>query len=79
MLLSECWVCSCITSGSHDLTAIVYTELPAEGDTKTPNDPPISWPERGEIKFVNAELAYRTGLPLVLKRISFEVKPGENV
>jgi ATP-binding cassette subfamily C (CFTR/MRP) protein 1 len=58
---------------------LVYSELPTEGDTQTPNDPPASWPEMGEIKFMKVELAYREGLPLVLKGVSFEVAPGEKV
>jgi ABC-type multidrug transport system fused ATPase/permease subunit len=58
---------------------LVYTELPPEGDTQTPNDPPASWPEKGEIKFREVELAYREGLPLVLKGINFRVAPGEKI
>lgn len=58
---------------------ITYAELPAEGDPTTPNDPPSSWPERGEVKFKNVEMAYREGLPLVLKGCSFDVRPGEKV
>jgi len=58
---------------------LVYTDLPPEGDAQTPNDPPTCWPENGEIKFMEVELSYREGLPLVLKGISFEVKPGEKV
>lgn len=58
---------------------LVYTELSPEGDAETPNDPSASWPQRGEIKFTAAALAYRKGLPLVLKGISLEVRPGEKV
>lgn len=58
---------------------LVYTELPPEGAIETPNDPPASWPTKGEIQFIDAKLAYREGLPLVLKGISFEVNPGEKV
>jgi ABC-type multidrug transport system fused ATPase/permease subunit len=54
-----------------------YTELEPEGEASTPNDPPPSWPSEGEISFSNVELAYRVGLPLVLKDISFHVKAGE--
>lgn len=43
------------------------------------NDPPTSWPEKGAIKFTDAELAYREGLPLVLKGISLSIEPGEKV
>ncbi|KII85509.1 hypothetical protein PLICRDRAFT_145262 [Plicaturopsis crispa FD-325 SS-3] len=58
---------------------LVYTELAPEGDAVTPNDPPASWPEKGEIQFNDVQLAYRKGLPLVLKGISFNVRPGEKV
>lgn len=56
-----------------------YTELPSEGAAKTPNDPPTSWPSEGKVTFTDVKLAYRKGLPLVLKGISFSVKPGEKV
>ncbi|KAF4584938.1 hypothetical protein EYR40_001764 [Pleurotus pulmonarius] len=52
---------------------LVYADLPPEGDLTTPNDPPESWPEKGEIEFSNVEFAYREGLPLVLKDISFKL------
>jgi ABC-type multidrug transport system fused ATPase/permease subunit len=58
---------------------LVYTELSRESDSQTPNDPPTTWPEKGGVKFTEASLAYREGLPLVLKGISFEVAPGEKV
>ncbi|KAF9500249.1 multidrug resistance-associated ABC transporter [Pleurotus eryngii] len=58
---------------------LVYTELPPEGDLTTPKDPPQSWPEKGEIEFSNVEFAYREGLPLVLKDISFKVRAGEKI
>ena len=54
-----------------------YTELEPEGEASTPNDPPLSWPSEGEIFFSDVELAYREGLPLVLKDISFHIKAGE--
>ena len=54
-----------------------YTGLEPEGESSTPNDPPPSWPSKGEISFSKVELAYRKGLPLVLKDISFHVKAGE--
>ena len=56
-----------------------YTELEPEGATNTPSDPPAEWPSKGGLSFKNVELAYRPGLPLVLKDISFEVHPGEKV
>jgi hypothetical protein len=56
-----------------------YTELPREGETTGPNDPPASWPDQGRISFTDVKLAYREGLPLVLKGVTFDVKPGEKV
>jgi ATP-binding cassette, subfamily C (CFTR/MRP), member 1 len=58
---------------------LVYTELPPEGDPVTPNNPPSSWPEKGAIQFAGVNMAYREGLPLVLKHVTFEVRPGEKV
>lgn len=58
---------------------LYYTELPNEGAATTPNDPPPTWPHSGEIAFKDVEMAYRPGLPLVLKGVSFYVKPGEKV
>ncbi|KAJ7832830.1 multidrug resistance-associated ABC transporter [Mycena leptocephala] len=58
---------------------ITYAELPPEGAATTPEDPPSSWPDRGQIAFKNVEMAYREGLPLVLKGVSFDVRPGEKV
>ncbi|RPD65442.1 multidrug resistance-associated ABC transporter [Lentinus tigrinus ALCF2SS1-7] len=58
---------------------LYYTELPSEGAATTPNDPPPSWPDAGAIEFKGVEMAYRPGLPAVLKGVSFEVKPGEKV
>ena len=56
-----------------------YAELSPEGDATTPDDPPASWPSQGFISFNNVKFAYREGLPLVLKGVTFEVKPGEKV
>ena len=56
-----------------------YTELPPEGALTTADDPSPSWPEKGEIKFDRVEMAYRKGLPLVLKDVNFDIKAGEKV
>ncbi|KAJ2926067.1 hypothetical protein H1R20_g11028, partial [Candolleomyces eurysporus] len=58
---------------------IHYTELPPEGDLQSPDDPPTSWPQNGEIQFKNVDLVYRPGLPLVLKNVSFSIRPREKV
>jgi len=56
-----------------------YTDLPPEGELVTVNDPGPSWPPKGAISFDKVEMAYREGLPLVLKGVSFDVRPGEKV
>jgi ABC-type multidrug transport system fused ATPase/permease subunit len=56
-----------------------YSELPSEGELHTPNDPAPSWPEKGAIRFEGVKMAYREGLPLVLKGINFDIRPGEKV
>ncbi|KAL6450072.1 YOR1 Oligomycin resistance ATP-dependent permease YOR1 [Candida maltosa Xu316] len=43
------------------------------------NQPPASWPDRGEIVFDKVKLRYRPGLPLVLKNLSFSVAPGQKI
>lgn len=45
----------------------------------TETTPAPDWPQQGSIKFENALLAYRAGLPLVLKDISFTAKPHEKI
>ena len=56
-----------------------YSELILEENGVSSSEPPPSWPASGTIKFSNVKLAYREGLPLVLKGINFEIKPGEKV
>jgi ABC-type transport system involved in Fe-S cluster assembly fused permease/ATPase subunit len=58
---------------------LVYADLPPEAQLVSPNDPPPSWPADGAIEFSNVDLAYRDGLPLVLKDVSFRVNAGEKV
>jgi ABC-type multidrug transport system fused ATPase/permease subunit len=55
---------------------VTYAELPAEGAATTPQDPPSSWPDRGEITFKNVEMSYREGLPLVLKGVPLTCGPA---
>lgn len=58
---------------------IVYGELEPEGVAETKIDPLLPWPSHGAVSFNNVHLSYRPGLPLVLKDVSFDVKPGEKV
>ncbi|RCK55100.1 Oligomycin resistance ATP-dependent permease YOR1 [Candida viswanathii] len=56
------------------------TNLPEEAPyVITENTPPPSWPDQGVIEFEHASLAYRQGLPLVLKDVTFATKPMEKI
>ncbi|KAF5360291.1 hypothetical protein D9758_009169 [Tetrapyrgos nigripes] len=74
---------SMIAQNEQNLNAVerilVYSELPSEGEATTSNDPPPAWPANGEVRFSNAQMAYRPGLPLVLKDVSFHINAGEKV
>jgi ABC-type multidrug transport system fused ATPase/permease subunit len=58
-----------------------FAHLPSEQSVlKAPREPLRQlWPERGEIKVKNLQIRYASHLPLVLKGVSFEVKPGTRV
>ncbi|EGW32761.1 uncharacterized protein SPAPADRAFT_54783 [Spathaspora passalidarum NRRL Y-27907] len=45
----------------------------------TEKTPPPQWPDKGSIEFRSASLAYRPGLPLVLKNLNFTIKPSEKI
>ncbi|KAJ6528504.1 multidrug resistance-associated ABC transporter [Mycena capillaripes] len=56
-----------------------YTDLPSEAAAVTKNDPPPSWPDKGEIQFTNVKMQYREKLPLVLDGVNFHICPGEKI
>ncbi|KAF9020670.1 multidrug resistance-associated ABC transporter [Hymenopellis radicata] len=58
---------------------LVYTQLPTEGQQEESEHPDNTWPDRGQITFTDVDLAYREGLPPVLKDVSFQIRPGEKV
>jgi ABC-type multidrug transport system fused ATPase/permease subunit len=41
--------------------------------------PPPGFPQAGRIEFINAQMRYRPGLPLVLKGLSFTIDAGSKV
>ncbi|KAK1344094.1 hypothetical protein QTO34_014653 [Cnephaeus nilssonii] len=51
-------------------------EAPARIKNKAP---PPDWPQEGEVTFENAEMRYQENLPLVLKKVSFTIKPKEKI
>ena len=51
-----------------------------EADWEKPETKPsAAWPKEGAVTFDKYETRYRDGLDLVLKGISYSVKPGEKV
>ncbi|XP_053314480.1 ATP-binding cassette sub-family C member 5 [Spea bombifrons] len=60
---------------SHYIKTLAL-EAPARIKNKAP---PADWPQEGEIAFENAEMRYRENLPLVLKKVSFTIKPKEKI
>ncbi|TFK49597.1 ABC protein [Heliocybe sulcata] len=55
---------------------LIEQEAPHE---KLDCTPPPDWPSEGAIEFRDVEMAYRKGLPLVLKGISLNVRGGEKI
>jgi ATP-binding cassette subfamily C (CFTR/MRP) protein 1 len=54
----------------------VPTEAPAIIED---NRPPKSWPEKGDVEFIDVRMRYRDNLPLVIRGLSFKVNSGEKV
>ena len=59
---------------------LYYTnKIDVEPDEFLEKDPPSDkWPSTGAIEFRNASMRYRDG-PLVLKKVSLKIKPGERI
>ena len=55
-----------------------YIDIEPEADWITDNVQ-ADWPTTGEIDFVNYSMRYKPGADLILKDISFKVKPNEKV
>ncbi|XP_044166542.1 ATP-binding cassette sub-family C member 3-like [Acropora millepora] len=57
-----------------------YAETTTEADwIVQDNRPPDDWPDQGSIVMSDFDLRYREGLPLVLKQINCDIKPGEKI
>ncbi|KAK6473650.1 multidrug resistance-associated protein 5-like isoform X1 [Huso huso] len=54
--------------------------LECEGIRHVPDSTPApSWPQEGGIRFKDVEMRYRDELPLVLKKLTFSIKPQEKI
>lgn len=59
---------------------VEYFNLPSEAPLIIEEKrPPVSWPDKGTIKFVNYTTKYRDNLDPVLKDINFDVKSQEKI
>lgn len=58
-----------------------YSKLPSEADLETDEKkkPPGDWPQQGVITADKACLKYSQDAPLVLKELTFTVRPKEKV
>uniref|UniRef100_A0A803TTT9 ATP binding cassette subfamily C member 2 n=1 Tax=Anolis carolinensis TaxID=28377 RepID=A0A803TTT9_ANOCA len=56
-----------------------YTEVPNEAPWVTLQRPQSSWPNNGEIRFVNYQVRYRPELQLVLDGINCYIKSSEKI
>lgn len=58
---------------------LYYAEEIKQESQSQDHAPPKEWPSRGEIEFKDVELSHRPGLPLALRGISLQVRPGEHI
>ncbi|WVQ83340.1 hypothetical protein IAT38_005479 [Cryptococcus sp. DSM 104549] len=58
-----------------------YASLPTEASPTLPEDPSPDekWPTDGAVSFKDVQMRYRPDLPLVLKGVNFDIRPGEKV
>lgn len=54
-------------------------ESEVSDDAEKIQKPPKNWPQRGAIRFNNVQMRYQPHFPIVIKNISFDVKPSEKI
>ena len=61
---------------------MAYSKLDHEAplETRPPHrPPPDDWPNKGGVTLTDVAFRYSSDLPLVLKNLSFSIKPSEKV
>ncbi|CAL1598299.1 unnamed protein product [Knipowitschia caucasica] len=58
---------------------VEYAKLESEASWETEKKPPPDWPSRGSVTFNNVNFSYSEDGPLVLKDLSFSLRPSEKV
>lgn len=57
-----------------------YSRLPVEAPDIVPDcRPPEDWPSKGRVTAENVHMKYRPDTPMVLKGVSFDIRPGEHI
>ncbi|KAM9566457.1 multidrug resistance-associated protein 1-like isoform 3-T3 [Guaruba guarouba] len=56
-----------------------YAKMDKEGPWITSKRPPVGWPDRGIIEFVNYKAQYRKDLGLALRDVSFQTQSKEKI
>eukprot|EP01128_Nolandella_sp_AFSM9_P006332 TRINITY_DN3225_c5_g1_i1.p1 TRINITY_DN3225_c5_g1~~TRINITY_DN3225_c5_g1_i1.p1 ORF type:complete len:1698 (-),score=443.16 TRINITY_DN3225_c5_g1_i1:254-4717(-) len=77
------WLVRMSTEVENNLVAVErldeYGAIEVEAPPRMQPPPPSSWPASGCITFDQVEMRYRPGLPLVLKKVSLDIKSCEKV
>ena len=61
---------------------MAYSKLDPEAPLETlppHKPPPTDWPDKGSVSLTDVAFRYSSDLPLVLKNLSFSIKPSEKV
>ncbi|KAG0250871.1 hypothetical protein BGZ95_007057, partial [Linnemannia exigua] len=77
------WLVRGMCESQFHLVAVERIDEYAKKNQEAPNFTnvtlPESWPGQGHLSFKSYSTRYRQGMDLVLKKVSFEVRPGEKV
>ncbi|KAK5814377.1 hypothetical protein F5H01DRAFT_391041 [Linnemannia elongata] len=85
MGITDCvmWLCRDFSEWQSHLIAIErvqeYTDKHTEAPELTSKVVPDLWPAQGRVVFTDYSTRYREGLDLVLKHLSFEIRPQEKI
>ncbi|KAF9143116.1 Canalicular multispecific organic anion transporter 2, partial [Linnemannia schmuckeri] len=77
------WLVRCLCEVQFEMVAVERTDEYSNKNQEAPNftdvTVPENWPGEGHLSFKSYSTRYRQGMDLVLKKVSFEVQPGEKV
>ncbi|KAF9733560.1 hypothetical protein PMIN07_007671 [Paraphaeosphaeria minitans] len=78
------WFVRLYSSNEQNMNSVERVQEYLDVDQEAPavipeNSPSVSWPNKGAVEFINYSTRYRPDFDLVLRNVSFKVKPGEKV